>query len=69
MKNVTEDMTLGAIVSERPGRSQTLERFGLDYCWFGRRALSEACADKGLDTGEADRPDRRVENGFSGARR
>jgi regulator of cell morphogenesis and NO signaling len=43
------DITLGALVVERPDAARVFERHGLDYCCGGRRAFAEACADAGLD--------------------
>jgi regulator of cell morphogenesis and NO signaling len=40
---------LGTIVTEHPGLARRLEGLGLDYCCGGRRSLSQACADRGLD--------------------
>ena len=47
-----ESRSLGELVLERPGRSATLERFGLDYCCGGTAQLSQACARKGVALGE-----------------
>jgi len=50
---MTEDLnvqkSLGSLVAERPQRSRVLERFGLDYCCGGKRSLSEACDQKGVN--------------------
>ena len=43
-------MTLGEIVTQRPGLAATLERIGLDYCCHGGRTLAEAAEAAGLDT-------------------
>lgn len=40
---------VGALVGERLGRSQVLERLGIDYCCGGKVPLAEACAGRGLD--------------------
>lgn len=42
-------MTLGEIVTQRPGLAATLERIGLDYCCHGGRTLAEAADAAGLD--------------------
>lgn len=42
--------TVGQLVAERPARARVFERFGIDYCCGGKKALHEACAARGLDT-------------------
>ncbi len=41
--------TVGNLVAEQPGRSRVFEWFGIDYCCGGKKPLSEACQEKGLD--------------------
>jgi regulator of cell morphogenesis and NO signaling len=41
--------TVADIVTERPGRSRVFEELGIDYCCGGKRPLTEACVEKGLD--------------------
>jgi regulator of cell morphogenesis and NO signaling len=43
------DTPVGQLVSEQPGRSRVFERFGLDYCCGGKKALNVACVEKHLD--------------------
>lgn len=43
------DRPVGQLVAEQPGRSSVFERWGIDYCCSGKKALSEACAVKKLD--------------------
>ena len=44
-----ENLTVGQLVTENPGRARVLESVGLDYCCGGKHLLSEACEEKGLD--------------------
>ena len=46
---ISEALTLGELVAERPERSKVFERLGLDYCCGGKRSLEDACREKGLD--------------------
>ncbi len=43
------ETTVGDLVARRPSRSRVFEKLGIDYCCGGKKSLSEACADKGLD--------------------
>ncbi len=47
----TPQRSLGALVTEQPGRAQLFEQLRLDYCCGGARTLAEACAERGLDLG------------------
>ena len=40
---------VGQLVAERPARGRVFERLGIDYCCGGRKSLSAACAERGLD--------------------
>ena len=50
MADVTTSTTVGQLVAERPGRARVFERFGIDYCCGGKKALGDVCAAQGLDT-------------------
>src|SRR5579871_5627962 len=52
MKPGALDATLGQLVAERPRRSRIFERYGIDYCCGGGKALAEACAAKHIDPDE-----------------
>jgi len=43
------DPTLADLAASKPAAAHVFFSHGLDFCCHGRRALSEACADKGLD--------------------
>ncbi len=43
------DRPVGQLVAEKPTRSRVFERWGIDYCCSGKKALHEACAAKNLD--------------------
>lgn len=45
----TQTVTLADLAITRPGATQVFLANGLDFCCGGRRPLSEACAEKGLD--------------------
>lgn len=47
----TIESTVGELVARRPSRSRVFEKLGIDYCCGGKKPLSVACADKGLDAG------------------
>lgn len=47
-----EGMTLADIVKENIRAAIVFEEFGLDFCCKGKRPLTEACADKNIDTAE-----------------
>lgn len=49
MRAHLHDTPIGRLVTERPGRAEVFDRFGLDYCCEGRFALGEACARLGVD--------------------
>lgn len=49
MSTVSSETTIGQLVAERPTRAKIFESLGIDYCCGGKMALSEACAQKGLD--------------------
>lgn len=49
-KTITPETTVGQIVAAKPSRSRVFEKLGLDYCCGGKKPLSAACAEKGLDT-------------------
>lgn len=40
--------TVGEWVVDRPSRSRTFEKLGIDYCCGGRQRLAEVCREKGL---------------------
>ena len=46
---ITPSTTLAEIASRRPDLTRELERLGLDYCCGGKRNLTTACAERGLD--------------------
>jgi len=48
---VDPSRTVAELVLERPSRAALLSRLGIDYCCGGRRTLSEACTEQGLDAG------------------
>jgi regulator of cell morphogenesis and NO signaling len=45
------DSTLADLAVTFPAASRVFRRHGLDYCCHGRRPVSEACAERGLDAG------------------
>jgi regulator of cell morphogenesis and NO signaling len=42
------EVTVGQLVTERPGRARVFEAFGIDYCCGGKKPLRQAIAEKGL---------------------
>ena len=49
MSTIDMHATVGELVRQRSGRSRVLEDLGIDYCCGGKKALSQACEEKGLD--------------------
>ena len=45
----TQTTTLADLAVTRPGATRVFLEHGLDFCCGGRRPLSDACAEKGLD--------------------
>jgi regulator of cell morphogenesis and NO signaling len=43
------EITVGQLVTERPGRARVFEAFGIDYCCGGKKPLAQAIREKGLD--------------------
>jgi len=43
------DQSLGQIVTEQYYAARVFEKYGLDFCCKGKRSLSLACTEKGLD--------------------
>jgi regulator of cell morphogenesis and NO signaling len=46
---MTATATVGQLVAERPARARVFERFGIDYCCGGKKPLTQACHEKGVD--------------------
>jgi regulator of cell morphogenesis and NO signaling len=46
---LTAEKTVGQIASEEPSSIRVFESLGLDYCCGGKRSLSDACSNAGLD--------------------
>lgn len=47
--NITADQSLGEIATRIPAASRVFRSMGLDYCCRGKRSVSEACSEAGLD--------------------
>ena len=45
----TAETTLAELAATKPAAARVFFSHGLDFCCHGRRPLSQACADKGLD--------------------
>ena len=41
--------TVGELAAQFPQAARVLERAGIDYCCGGRKPLTQACAEAGLD--------------------
>ncbi|MEZ5310085.1 MAG: iron-sulfur cluster repair di-iron protein [Microthrixaceae bacterium] len=50
MSDIDPQQTLARLVTELPGSARIFERWGIDYCCHGQRALQAACADLNVDT-------------------
>jgi regulator of cell morphogenesis and NO signaling len=49
MNDITKQ-SLASIVLDNPQAAAVFEKYNLDFCCKGKRNLSEACAEKGLET-------------------
>jgi regulator of cell morphogenesis and NO signaling len=47
---MTSSSTLADIATTHPGAARVFYKIGLDFCCGGRRPLSDACAERGLDS-------------------
>lgn len=52
MKSINTQQTVGDIVTQAPGLSRVFESLGIDYCCGGKKTLTEACQQRGLDPRE-----------------
>lgn len=50
MTSIEPSKTVGQLVAERPSRARVFEQFGIDFCCGGKMPLSDACAERKLDT-------------------
>jgi regulator of cell morphogenesis and NO signaling len=48
MTQMINEQTVGQMVVERPSRARIFETLGIDYCCGGRKPLSQACEESGL---------------------
>lgn len=49
MKSQLLDRPVGQLVAEKPARSRVFEKWGIDYCCSGKKALADICASRSLD--------------------
>jgi regulator of cell morphogenesis and NO signaling len=49
MSILTEELTVGQLVVQRPSRARVFERLGIGYCCGGKKPLQQACREKNLD--------------------
>jgi regulator of cell morphogenesis and NO signaling len=49
MSETSSSVSIGDLVTEKPGRSRVFEKFGVDYCCRGNQTLEDACAADGKD--------------------
>lgn len=52
MITMSSNATLADLATAYPAASRIFHRLGLDYCCGGRRALDDACRERGLDPAE-----------------
>ena len=48
-ETVTEDLTLSEIVKNNFRTASLFEKYGLDFCCNGKRSLTDACTEKGIN--------------------
>lgn len=63
MTTSTLDKTVGEFVAEQPSLARVFERLGIDYCCGGKKPLTEACAELGLEAESVVRVLAACENG------
>ena len=51
-KMLSTEVTLADLAVAKPGAARIFLDYGLDFCCRGRRPLTEACAEKGLDVNQ-----------------
>ena len=49
MSETSSTVSIGDLVTAKPGRSRVFEKFGVDYCCRGKQTLEDACAADGKD--------------------
>lgn len=49
MSTIDPRTPVGRLAAEQPGRSEVLERYGIDYCCGGKRPLERVCREQGID--------------------
>jgi regulator of cell morphogenesis and NO signaling len=49
---ITKTMTVAEVAAAIPSSVRIFERYGIDFCCRGRRALATACADRGVSFAE-----------------
>lgn len=49
LKGEKKELTIGDLVSKDFRKAEVFKKFGIDYCCGGKKTLTEACREKGLD--------------------
>lgn len=49
MATVSASQSVGDLAVETPGAARVFEQMGIDFCCGGKKSLSEACKDKGIE--------------------
>ncbi len=49
LKNGESEASIGDLVSKDFRKAEVFKKFGLDYCCGGKKTLTQACREKGLD--------------------
>lgn len=61
LKEGEKESTIGELVSKDFRKAEVFKRFGLDFCCGGKKTLTKACKEKGLDVVQVEKELKAVE--------
>ena len=61
LKEGEKELTIGDLVSKDFRKAEVFKKFGLDFCCGGKKTLTKACKEKGLDVVEIEKELKAVE--------
>lgn len=57
-----KEKTVGQIVKEDYRKAEVFKKFGIDFCCGGKKAVTKACAEKGIDVVQLEKELKEVDN-------